>query len=129
MPGEPAHLAEIGVIERLLRRQRDGAAQAGDGLAEPARLVRDQPEQMGGIGQVGIEIEDRFAQGRGLFEAAGAAVLLRQDERLGERQRPPPVGACRIVPGLQKFQIRFPLTEWSCRLRASWPEYETPTLS
>ena len=50
--GEAAHLAEIGVVERNVRRDRDGAAHMLDRLVELAGLMRDDAEHVRGLGVV-----------------------------------------------------------------------------
>ena len=63
--GEAAHFAEIGVIERHVGCQRNGAAQMLDRLVEFARLMRDQAEHVRGLGVV------RFGLGGAAREFVG----------------------------------------------------------
>ena len=59
--GEPAHLAEIGVIERDIRLDRDGAAQMLDRFVELAGLMRDDAEHVRGLGVVRLRRRRRGA--------------------------------------------------------------------
>ena len=83
--GEPKHLAEIGVKQRHLRRKLDRALHVLDSLAELAVLVRDDAEQMLGLGQVRLRLEDVAADRFGLQQPALAAAALGINERFAKR--------------------------------------------
>ena len=80
--GEPAHFAEIGVVERDIRLDRDGAAQMLDRLAELARLMRDDAEHVRGLGVVRLGGDGAPGQFVGVGEKAVAALLLGENERV-----------------------------------------------
>jgi hypothetical protein len=82
---QPAHLAQIGMVERHVGRELRRPPQVRDGIAEPPRLVGDNAEQMDGVRLVRLCRQDAVAQRLRLGKPAGTAVLLGQHE--GIRQR------------------------------------------
>ena len=86
--GKPAHLAEIGVIKRHVRLDRDGAAQMLDRLAELARLMGDDAEHVRGFGIVRLGGGGAPGEFVGVGQETVAALLLGEDERVAGRHRP-----------------------------------------
>ena len=84
---EPAHLAEIGLEERDVRRQCDRSLQMTDRLAELAGLMRDYAEYMHRVGLVGLSRQNAAAGRLGVGEPPGGAVLLGQGEEIGDRHQ------------------------------------------
>ena len=67
--GQPQHLAEIGVKQRDLRRELDRTLHVLDCFAELAVLMRDDAEEMFGLGAVRLGLEEAAAQRFGLTKA------------------------------------------------------------
>ena len=84
--GKPAHLAEVGVVERDAAVERDRPADMLDCFDRSPGLMRDDAEQMRGLG-AGRAVEDIATELLRLAKPAGVAMLLRQDERLAGRKR------------------------------------------
>src|SRR3954467_10894194 len=61
-PGEAAHLAEVGMIERDVGGERPRPPQVLDRLSQLAGLMCDQPEQMTRVRLVWLRREDAGAE-------------------------------------------------------------------
>ena len=77
--GEPAHFAEIGVIERDVGGDRDGAAHMLDRFGELAGLMRDDAEHVHGFGVVRSRRDGGAGQLVGVGQKAVPALLLRRE--------------------------------------------------
>src|SRR5204862_2443617 len=74
--GEPAHLAEIGMVKRDLAVDRDGAADVIYRLCELSRLVCDEAESVLRFGRIRFRRDNFAAQILGFAEPPGAAMAL-----------------------------------------------------
>ncbi len=81
-PGKPAHFAEIGVIQRNVRLDGNGAAQVFDRVGGLARLVRDDAEHVFRFGIVRIGGGRAPRQFLGIGQKPMAALLFGENERL-----------------------------------------------
>ena len=88
--GEAAHLAEIGVVERDVRLDGDGAAHVLDRLAELAGLMRDDAEHVHGLGVVRLRRRGAAGEFVGVGEEAVAALLLGERPAPGRATSPAP---------------------------------------
>ncbi len=86
LAGQSIHFAEIGMVERHLRRDPGGVADVPDRLPEIASLVRDQPQNVQRFRRIRRNREHAAASGFGLGEPASGAKLLGKPEQLGDRQ-------------------------------------------
>ena len=86
--GEPAHLAEIGLVERHVRRQRGRPLQMPDRLGEFSGLMRNERKDVQRVGLVGLRRENAAAGRLGIGEPPGAALLLGEREEIGDRHQP-----------------------------------------
>src|SRR5262249_7250218 len=74
--GEPAHLAEIGVIKRDLVLELGGAAHMLDRLGELARLMQQYAEHVPGLGIVRLGRDDAAHDVVGIGDEPVPALLL-----------------------------------------------------
>ena len=100
--GKPAHLAEIGVVERNVRFDGDGAADVIDRLGGLARLMRDDAEHVRRLGIVGLGGGGAARQLVGVGQKTVPALLFGENERLARRrhlrQRRHGLGGLRRLP-------------------------------
>jgi hypothetical protein len=86
-PRQPANFAEIDAEERHARRELDRTRYPIDGLAELARLVGDETEEMERFGLIGMCRKDLAAARLRLDQAPGGAMVLGDCERISRQGR------------------------------------------
>ena len=87
------------MIERRVGGESDGAAKLRDRLGQLAGLMRDQTEQMHGIGSI-LRLQDFPAHRRSVVETPRAAVLLRARQQVGKRRLLPRPGRLPATGGI-----------------------------
>ena len=81
--GEPAHLAEIGLVERHVRRQRGRALQMADRLAQTPAPLRCEAELVRGLGRFRYALRNGKVVHGPVFGSAGLACTPRLPDGIG----------------------------------------------